>query len=307
MLRSLVLAVLFISAVHGAIWPEQLGAYRRISAAPVEIGKDERAQADEYGLVDSESASYGAFQVKADRYKDTTGAYAASLEPANRLKTRIGNYLLSCDGQCPLDLGDLVEKAFPHVSHASLPTLGSYLPERNRVLRSERYILGPTGLRASASQIPPSAAAFEFGTEAEVAQYRTPQGPVTLAIFSYPTPAMARQQTPQFEAIASAVVKRTGSLVAVVLEEGPERRANAEKLLSGVNYAGAVQVNETPPLQLKPESAGQMLLAIFNLAGLVLSFCLVSGLLVAGILFLARRFGYSGADGTLTTLHLSRK
>ena len=74
-----------------------------------------------------------------------------------------------------------------------------------------------------------------------------------------------------------------------------------------MNYTAAVSINETPPLELKPETAAQMLLAIFNLAGLVLGFCLFSGLLVAGILFAARRFGYSGADGTLTTLHLTRK
>ena len=117
---------------------------------------------------------------------------------------------------------------------------------------------------------------------------------------------MARQQAAKFQQVAGGSVKRTGSLVAIVLGS-PGDQAAAEKLLSEVNYTAAVSINETPPLQLKPESAAQMLLAIFNLAGLVLGFCLFSGLLVAGILFAARRFGYSGADGTLTTLHLSRK
>src|SRR5580704_12053201 len=150
--RSLVLAVFFVSSVHAAIWPEQLDAYHRTSATAVDVGKDERPQADEYGLLESQSATYGSFQVKAERFKDTTGAYAASLEESNRLKTRIGNYLLSCDGKCPLDLPGLAEAAFPKVSHASLPILGSYLPAHNRIPRSERYILGPVGLRASASE-----------------------------------------------------------------------------------------------------------------------------------------------------------
>jgi hypothetical protein len=139
-----------------------------------------------------------------------------------------------------------------------------------------------------------------------MANYRTAHGQTMLAIFSYPTPTMARQQAPKFQEVTGAAVKRTGSFVAVVPGSDADRAA-AEQLLSEVNYTAAVSINETPPLELKPETAAQMLLAIFNLAGLVLGFCLGSGLLVAGILFAARRFGYSGADGTLTTLHLSRK
>lgn len=305
--RGLILAVFCISSLHAALWPAHLGSYQRTSATPLDIDKDQRAQAEEYGLQEAESASYGSFQVKAERYKDPTGAYAASLEVPNRLKTRIGNYLLSCDGKCPLDLSTLAEAGLPHVSHASVPTLGSYLPDRNRIPRSERYILGPAGLQANTPEIPASAAAFDFGTEAEIARYRVPRATVTMGIFSYPTPALARQQVPKFEVITGATVKRSDALIAVVLAPAAIDRAAAEKLLSGVNYNGAVSINETPPLVVEPQTAAQILVAVFDLAGLVLAFCLFSGLLVAGILFAARRFGYSGADGTLTTLHLGRK
>jgi len=71
-----------------------------------------------------------------------------------------------------------------------------------------------------------------------------------------------------------------------------------------------VASNEPPPvkpLELKPQSAGQMVLAILSLAGLLLAFCLLSGLAVGGTLRIARRFGYQGAEGSMITLHLEGK
>ena len=68
--------------------------------------------------------------------------------------------------------------------------------------------------------------------------------------------------------------------------------------------------NEPPPvkpLELKPETAGQMVLSILSLAGILLGFCLLSGLAVGGILRFARRFGYSAAEGSMITLHLEGK
>jgi len=95
----------------------------------------------------------------------------------------------------------------------------------------------------------------------------------------------------------------------VVAVVGPQG-ATAEALLKQVNYAGIVESNETPPvspLVVTPQTAGQMLLAIISLAGIVLGFCLLSGIAFGGMLMLARRFGYSGAEGSLITLHLSDK
>jgi hypothetical protein len=166
--------------------------------------------------------------------------------------------------------------------------------------------LGPEGLRAFALEIPPSAVNFGFGTEGEIARYRTPAGTVLLAIFSFPLPSMARQQLPQFERVQGAAAKRTGPLIAVAI--GPP--AASAKLLETINYQGVVAENERPPvkpLELKPETAGQMVLAIISLAALVLGFCLLSGIAVGGILRIARRFGYSAAEGSLITLHLEGK
>jgi hypothetical protein len=284
-----------------------LGQYRLKSAASVGPPPAYQAQAEEYGFESGERADYGTFQVTVFQFKDVTGAYAASLEPASKGAIRVGNYLVTCDqGKCPKNLADLADSGLPHVSQGSLPPLPAYFASKNLIPRSERYILGPIGLKANAPDIPDSAVGFDFGTEGEVAHYRTPAGPVTLAIFSFPLPSLARDQLPQFQRIQGAAAKRTGPLIVVATGASP---ANGQ-LLTAINYQGVVAENEKPPekpLELKPESAGKMVLAILSLAGLLLAFCLLSGLAVGGVLRLARKFGYSAAEGSLTTLHLEGK
>jgi len=306
--RGLVLALVFTACASAGVWPEQLGKYHLKSAAPA-AGSQDPVELQELGFSAAEQADYGVFQVKAEKFRDTTGAYAASLLPSPDPVSRVGNYLISCHGSCPKDLAKLADASLPGVSHSAVPTLSSYLPLKGLLPHSERYIIGPATLRASGAQIPESTPAFQFGTEGEFALYKTPAGNQGLAIFSFPTPQMARQQTPPFEAIPGAVVKRTGPLVAVVmpLTASESTKSAALELLSQVNYAGSVAWNQPMPLILRPQTAAQMLIGIFTLAGVVIGFCFVSGLIFAGIRIAMRKFGYSGADGAMTTLHLEGK
>jgi hypothetical protein len=301
--RSLILAAVFISsACAGTMWPDKLGNYQRNSVSALDPASGDPSWG-EYGPDGGERADYGPFRVAAWRFKDTTGAYAASLGLNG---VRVGNYLMQCDGKCPKDLPQLADASLPHVLHTSIPTLNTYFPAKGLVPRANQYILGVWTLRGAAPGIPASAVNFEFGTEGEVAHYRTSAGPLTLAIFSFPLPSMARQQLPEFQKIQGAAAKRTGPLIAVAI--GPS--AASAKLLETINYQGIVAENERPPvkpLELKPETAGQMVLAIISLAALVLGFCLLSGIAVGGILRIARRFGYSAAEGSLITLHLEGK
>jgi hypothetical protein len=309
--RSLALAFSIILAgictVNAAILPAQFGPYQR---QPIEMkGPAMDAQMAEYGADGWDGGDYGNFRLTVWRFKDVTGAYAASLEESNKGAIRVGNYLLGCQGKCPKDLADLAATGLPHVSHGSLPTLADYFPSKNLLPRSQRYILGPVGLAASAPEIPAAAARFDFGTEAQLARYRVPGGALALVVFSFPTPSVARQQLPEFQKVKAGTVKRSGPLVAVVLGSGAQPDA-AVTLLNRVDYQGVVAENEQPPakpLELKPESAGQMVLAILSLAGMLLAFCLLSGLAVGGSLRLARKFGYSAAEGSMTKLHLEGK
>jgi len=290
--------------LQAAIWPDKLGAYERKSASEVPA---QSGLSDEYGREAGEQADYGPFQVTATRFKDSTGAYAASLEGPGQ---RVGNYLVVCSGNCPKDLLNLADQSLPHVSHTPVPILGSYFPQAGAIASSTRYIMGPEGLQKYLPQISSGAVRLELGSEGQLAHYRLSNGEATLAIFSYPTLEMARDQAPVYERIPGVVVKRTGSLVALVAPAtaaSPVDSAEAEKLLSQVNYQASVSWNEPMPLVIKPQTAAQMILGILTLAGIVLGFCLVSGLVFAVIRVTARKFGYSGAEGSMTTLHLSGK
>ena len=301
MSRGLALGLLAWGSLNAAMWPEHLGRYTRVSGGIVDTSTDDRGHLDEYGFEAAGYADYGSFNVTAAQFKDPTGAYAASLESAH---TRVGNYTIFCYGKCPKDLAKLAEQ-LPHVSKAPLPVLPTYLPSKGLVPRSERYILGPASLTAYAPQIPPGPAAFQFGTEASLARYKSPNGEETLAVFSYPTPRIARQQAAEFQKLPGAVVKRTGPLVAVV--PAPKALGNAERLLSEINYRASVSRDEQPPIVVRPASVGNMLIAIFQLSGIVVAFCVLSGLAFGGYRFLSKRFGGPGAQGAMTVLHLSDK
>ena len=255
----------------------------------------------EYGFKAAESADYGAFQVTASQFGDPTGAYAASLENPS---SRVGNYVVTCTGKCPKTLAKLAE-TLPHVSGAPLPVLPTYLPSQGLVAHSQRYILGPSGLSRNAPEIPAGPAAFHFGTEAALGRYKTADGDKTLAVFSYPTPQIARQQAAEFQKLPGFVVKRTGPLVAVV----PQSKTPdvAARLLSQISYRASVSRDEQPPIVIRPASVGNMLIAIFKLAGIVVGFCVLSGLVFGGLRFLSRRFGDPSAQGAMIALHLSDK
>jgi hypothetical protein len=304
MSRGIVVAILFASSAWSAIWPDKLGTFERKSASEFPA---QAPLADEYGRDAGEQADYGSFQVTATRFKDTTGAYAGSLETPG---LRVGNYLVTCSGNCPKDLLNLADKSLPRVSHTPVPILSSYFPQTGMISGSPRYIMGPEGLQKYLPQISSGAVRLELGSEGQLAHYRLGKGEGTLAIFSYPTLEMARDQAPVYERIPGVVVKRTGSLVALVapLTAGSSiDPVDAKKLLSEVNYQASVAWNEPMPLVIKPQTAAQMVLGILTLAGIVLGFCLVSGLVFAVIRVTARKFGYSGAEGSMTTLHLGGK
>jgi hypothetical protein len=299
MLRFLILPALFIASAGAAIWPDHLGKYERKS-----VSSEPAASQIENGEDEAEQASYGSFTVSAQRYKDSTGAYAAALE-MREAPLQVGNFLITCKGNCPKSLASLAAD-LPKMSHAALPTLRNYLPAKNMVPRSERYILGPDGLAAAAPQIPPAAVNFDFAPEGDIARYRTPNGEATLAVFSYPNMQMARQQATVLAKLPGAAVKRTGPLVALVIAPGGQ--AVASQLLGQIEYKAAVSSDDQQlPLIIRPQTAAQMVLGILALAGIVLGFCLISGLAFGAFRVVSRRFGYSDATAAFTSLHLGDK
>ena len=123
----------------------------------------------------------------------------------------------------------------PSWINAPLPALASDLPQDGLIPNSERYILGPVSLARFEPRIAPSLAAFHLGAEAQLGRYRTPKGDLTLAIFSYPTPNIARERQEEFLKVPGTIAKRSGPLVGVIVQ--PPDPDAAERVLAGVQYA----------------------------------------------------------------------
>jgi hypothetical protein len=304
--RGLILLFLFSAGIDAAALPDRLGTHPRQTDEPLQVTADKPIW-DEYGLTTAERASYGSFTVAAYQFKDPTGAFAASewLAAKEALAMPVGNYVVTCSGDCPA-LPQLTQQLAgwtpPGINHGPYPLLPSWLPVAGVVPHSERYILGPASLAAFAPRISAEAAAFQFSPEAQLATYRRNNHDEILVVFSYPTPGIARQQLARFSNVSGVTSKRTGPLVSLVFDATDLNAAR--QLLNGVGYSAAVTSNQPMPLRITPQTATQLVLAGMKLAGILLLFCLFSGLLFGFVRVLTRRFGQQNADEAMVVLHL---
>jgi len=313
--------LLLPSLAAAAIWPDSLGAFHRASAQRATPAADQ-AIWDEYGLRESETAQYQGdgqeFTATAYRFQDPTGALGAFewLRPADSKPSALaklaaetsigsilvhGNYVLRFEGYRPAApfLTTVIE-GLKQVDNSALPSLMDYLPSQDLVPNSERYVEGPAALQKFDPGIPPSTAAFHLSAEAQVGSFRAPAGDLKLAIFSYPTPQIARLQTTQFQQIAGAMVKRSGPLVAVILS--PPSPDAAEKLLSLIRYHADITLDER--ISTRRDNIGDLVINAFILIGILLCFSLVGGLAFGSVRAFLRRGGRGEAADAMIVLHL---
>ena len=303
-----------------AILPDTIGDWQKDAASPAAV-PDQKVW-HEYGLQDAETAQYKSgnktWDITAYRFDDGTGAFAAfsQARPADSKKwdvttgigvqdpgeaiIAVGNYLFVFKGNKPQpdELNHVIGSA-PHYAQSPFPSVLKHMPAGAEP-NSERYVTGPESLARFAPAIPPSTAGFHFEAEAELAKYRMHGKDATLIIFNYPLMGMARDRLPYFNKIPGAVAKRAGPLVAVTLNASPD---DAEKLLSEVKYQAEVTVPEHVPT--RKDNPANLFLNIIILCLILAGFCLVSGLVVGGLLVLMRRAGASGDGDAMISLHLS--
>lgn len=262
---------------------------------------------DEYGLTATEAADFGRYKAVAYRFRDTTGAYAGWLwlKSTDRTAALEGNTVVTCSGACPdaKALGARLDSG--QISHSPGSVLPSYLPRKGLIAGSERYLLGPASLAQFAPALPQGAMAFQFSTEAAMAHYKAAKGDILLAVVSYPTPAMARQQAAEFRKSSGTVVKRSGPLVMVVPAAADAEAASA--LVAGISYQASVSWDEKPPDPHFATELKDMLRAIGQLILFLVALCVVGGLGVGAVRGVRERFGKSTADGDVIVLHLSSK
>jgi hypothetical protein len=318
------LALAVCLPASGALWPDHFGGYSRAASASAAPASD-KALWDEYGLAEAEQAEFSAAKggklvATAYRFNDAVGAFGAFLwqrapnarasalgdlaaESGADLWLAFGNYLFHFTGTRPQnnDLKSLFA-GLVKLERSSLPVFPSRLPAEDMVANSSRHVLGPIALASFAPAIPAALAGFHFSAEAHLARYRVAGGEMLLAVFSYPTPHIAREQLDVLQKLPGAMVKRSGPLVAVVPSSGDAKAA--ETLLSRVRYEAEITWNER--VMTRRDNIGDLILNIFSLTGLLLVFALVSGLAFGGVRIAARRlFGWSPASENVITLDLS--
>jgi len=319
--RSLIL-LLLAGAAYGAIFPDQAGEFKK--GPPKTIGVPDQSLYDEYGLDATEQAEYASgaqhFTATAWRFRDSTGAMAlfearrpAGATPAKLAKLAVqtsdgvifayGNYVFQLTGAVPADISPLYAN-LPKLEQSPLPALMADLPVEGLIPNTERYVVGPVSLDRFGPGIAPSVAAFHLGAEAQTGKYRTEKGVLTLTIFNYPTPNMARDRLQEFEKVPGAIARRAGTLVALTLN--PPDVDAAERILSRVKYETNIIWNEKVP-QNEVKNTARFILNIFVFSGILIAGAAIAGLAYGGFRVVARKLNKGEDPEAMITLHLGGK
>ncbi|MBZ5634194.1 MAG: hypothetical protein LAO55_13820 [Acidobacteriia bacterium] len=324
MLRKLVLLWAALLPLGAAILPDQIGDFAR--GETKSLAAQDAALYQEFGYISAEQAQYTApgkrFTASAWRLRDSTGALGLfeTRRPADAAPAKLtalfaktpdgavfayGNYVFQVSGDVPeqKDL-ELLFAQLPQLDNAPLPALASNLPQDGLIPNSERYILGPASLARFEPRISPSLAAFHLGTEAQLGRYRTPKGDLSLAIFSYPTPNIARERQEEFLKLPGTIAKRSGPLVGVIVQ--PPDPDAAERVLAGVQYAGNLTLNEKVPVN-EGLVLYKLFLNVFVLTGVLGGLSIIVGIGFGGFRVIRRKFAKPGHDDPFQLLRIGDK
>jgi hypothetical protein len=314
------IAIFLPGLAAAAILPDTIGAYQRGAASKPAIA--DQAIWTECALKGAEKAVYqngsAKFTATVWQLADTTGSMAAfqwqrpanatpstaaklAAETPDSLFLVYGNFLFDLEGYKPSkEEIDGLTGSLHNVDETVLPVLPGYLPSDGLVANTERYILGPVGLQKFDPGISPSVAAFHYGAEAQVGTFHNPKGDFQVAIFNYPTPQIAMQRVLEFQRLGGALAKRSGPLVAVVLN--PPDPDYAENLLSQVRYQAQVTTDEYVPI--RKDNIGDLVVNAFVLIGILLAFAVISGFALGGYRAFRRHSRHGEEADALISLHL---
>jgi Family of unknown function (DUF6599) len=277
----------------------------------------------EYGFESLHKATYEKpdrkLEIKAIRFHDASGAYGAFTfykrpemqtesigDQGSSANTRVlfyrGNILVdvTLDRVTATSAGELRELAsdlpLPPGPDRHPPILPAYLPKQYYIANTAKYLVGPAGLAAIGAPVSEDLVQFSQGAEIAVGQYHADWGVATLTLISYPTPQIAGDrlkaidssmplQTTNRSPRTRVASKRSGPLVAVVTgDASPE---DAKALLALVSFDADVTWNERVPNA--KDNAGNLVLSVLVLTGIILGLALVAGVAFGGFRILVKK------------------
>ncbi len=337
---------------HTSILPTEFSGWNLVgtlqtSKDPAVADPVNAAVLKEYGFTGFNSAVYSRddgrkLTVRAARFQDASGAYGAFTyyKIPQMLREKIGDQGASFNERVLFYRGDIVidaqfdklsamsaaelrdlsaELPPPPANAAGLPGLPEYLPAKDYIKNTAKYIVGPSALEKLGSPVNSQLVDFSAGAEVVLGDYSTPDGQARLALISYPTPQIAmthfrriedaKQQTAQAPPVldpATIFDKRTGPILVVV--SGPISPSDAKSILASVNYEADVTWNKNTYFSRK-DDPGSLLVNVIYLSAIIGAFSIVSGIAFGGIRILAKRFFpdkiFDRPEMELISLHLS--
>jgi hypothetical protein len=294
------------------------------SSDPLDADKANSAVLKEYGFTGFQSATYTRedgrkLTLKAATFGDATGAFGAFTfynqpemqreaigDQGSSFNQRIlfyrGNILVDAifDRVTAMSAAELRELAGalprPKGNGNNLPPVLAYMPRKDYVRNTEKYVVGPLGLAHIASPLPANLVDFSKGTEVVLGRYQVSGGEATLMVISYPTPQIATEHmkvidatrtTAQQQPGEASIVnvgpfydKRSGPLLAIA--SGPLSQSDARTLLGAVNYDADVTWNQNTSFD-KRNNLANLLVNIILLCGILMGLALVAGLAFGGL------------------------
>ncbi len=284
----------------------------------------------EYGFQDMETATYvrddgRKLSIKAARFADasgTFGAYTFYYQPEMN-REEIGDQGASFNQRILFYRGNiLVDAVFDRVTAMSaaelrelagflprgagnagnLPPVLAYMPRRNYIANTEKYIEGPLAFAQISAPVSANLVDFSKGTEVVLGKYKVAGGEATLMVISYPTPQIAAahmkaidasqvntQQSPGVAPIVDVgpfFDKRSGPLLAIA--SGPLSPSEARSLLSSVSYDADVTWNQNTFFD-KKNNIGNLLVNVILLCGILVGLMLIAGMAFGGLRIAIRR------------------
>jgi len=309
----------------------QMQGVPRTSTDPAVADPTNAAVLKEYRFSDLAMATYThddgrTLKVRAARFADASGAFGAYtfyLQPAMRREEKIGDQAASLGQRVLFYRGHvLVDAQFssesamagadmrelagvlprPNGNSGNLPTFIEFMPHRDYVANTQKYVMGPSALAAQPASVPADLVDFNSSAEMSLAHYNTPSGEATLTLISYPTPQLAAahklridaangvaQPQPGVSGIANAgsfFDKRTGPIIAIV--SGPVSSSDANALLGNVNWEASVTWNQ-PTEDPQVRDLYQLILNVVVLCGILIGLAIVAGVAFGGIRILTKR------------------
>jgi hypothetical protein len=319
-----------------AVLPQTFGGWQmqgapHTSTDPAAADATNAEVLKEYRFSDLASATFTrddgrTLKIRAARFADASGAFGAYtfyLQP-NMTTEKIGDQGASLgdrvlfyrghilvDAQfsqeTPMSGAELRELAGtlprPTGSLANLPSFIAFLPHRDQLANTQKYVMGPIALGALAA--PVSADQVDFGASSEVslARYNTPSGEATLMLISYPTPQLAADHLRRLDTAHQVAAqpqsgvstiggsgtffdKRTGPIIAIAT--GGISDSDAKSLLGLVNYEASVTWN-TPSDNAQVHDLYMLILNIVVLCAILAGLAIIAGVAFGGIRILLKR------------------